>query len=231
MWSRSCTHAFSYAIDGTSTVPFICQLLNELMTFSYTELRDVANKFHAFDRVSQNGPIKLQPRPEKQQPRQQKQQEIRNSVRLPETTDEWMQGLLASPNTGGAYIAGDAWWVTTVPSLSIRWLIQHGFQLDTFKLTDAVVTAIIQTVKNAYERGQLCRSYDNSAVPLRSIQSTITYIILWYRYWYDKATQIPQSPFVPVLAVFGTYRANIIMRCDCFAFTNILLCDITIMAI
>ena len=71
------------------------------MAFSNTELRDVAVKCHAFNRVSQNGPIKLQRKPEKQQqpPRQKKQQEIRNSVRLPETTDEWIQGLLVGIKT------------------------------------------------------------------------------------------------------------------------------------
>jgi hypothetical protein len=170
------------------------------MTLSFTELRDVVNKCHASARVSQNGPFKLQPKPAKQKPMQQKQ----GIVLLPETTDQWIAGLLATPNPGGAYIAGDTWWKNTVPTLTIRWLIQHGFQLDTFKLNDAGITEIIMTVKNAYERGQLCRSYDKSTtVPLRSIKSTIGYIIMWYRYWYDKA-QIPQSTFVPVLAVYGT---------------------------
>jgi hypothetical protein len=167
------------------------------MALSYTELRDVVNKCHASDRVSQNGPFKLQPKPAKQQ--QQKQ----GIVLVPETTDQWMAGLFATDHTGGAYIAGDNWWTNTVPTLTIRWLIQYGFQLDTFKLNDAVITEIIMAVKNAYERGQLCRSYDKSAVPLRSIKSTISYIIMWYRYWYDKA-QILQSTFVPVLAVYGT---------------------------
>ncbi len=202
MWSCSCSHAFSYTIDGSSTVPFICELLNNLMTLSNTELRDVVNKCHSFDRVSQNGPIKPPSKPakqERQQPRQQKQ----DIARLPETTDQWMAGLFATHHTGGAYIAGDNWWTNTVPTLTIRWLIQYGFQLDTFKLNDAVITEIIMTVKNAYERGQLCRSYDKSAFPLRTIKSTISYIIMWYRYWYDKA-QIPLSTFVPVLAVYGT---------------------------
>ena len=140
-----------------------------------------------------------------------------------ETAELFMTRQLADREHGCAYIDREVWLSTTVRLMSIRSLIQFGFQVGLLVLDEETIQAIIMAIKTAFSGGQLSMLQEDADEgeqgPVyfpRDIHSTLALIVLWCRRWYEKGLY-KDSNFLPVISTNGTSAAGAVYE-YCFYF-------------
>jgi hypothetical protein len=188
-----------------------------LANMPHEQLLEMGKDFNIFGRTSPNAISKSRKRKCQttsmkalKTPKGETNGAVRVVCRL-ETAEAFMVRQLADVSAGCAFVESHEWWSKTVRLMSIRSLIQFGFQFGLLQLDEDTIQAIIMAMKTAFSGGQLSILHTNYVEETdpdlayfpRDIHATLAIIVLWFRRWHDKG--LYKTPnCLPVISMNGT---------------------------